>query len=81
MHAPLAVDGVDAVLEAAATRQRLDALDLFARLLIDGCVAEVDVPVQAGVGVILVFSGWVRGWCGKVLHVNSSDLLAAPPGD
>jgi hypothetical protein len=23
---------------------------------------------------------WVRVGCGRVLHVNSSDLLAAPPG-
>ena len=32
---------------AAAAGQRLDPLDLFARLLINGGVAEVDVPVQA----------------------------------
>jgi hypothetical protein len=50
-------------IRAAAARQRLDMLDLFARLLIKSGVAEVDVPVQARVGVVLLFSGgwrWVR---------------------
>jgi hypothetical protein len=32
---------------AAAARQRLDALYLFAGLFIEGCVGEVDVAVQA----------------------------------
>src|SRR5215216_5701723 len=36
--------------------------------------------IVAGVGVILFLSGWVRWWCGKVLHVNSSDLLAGSRG-
>ena len=34
---------------AAAAWQRLDALDLLAGLLINGCVAGVDVPVQVRV--------------------------------
>ena len=33
-------------------------------------------PVRLGFA-----SGWVRVGCGRVIHVNSSDLLAAPPGD
>jgi len=41
---------------AAAAGQRLDPLYLFAGLFIDGGVAEVDVPVQARVRVVLVFS-------------------------
>jgi hypothetical protein len=47
---------------AAAARQSLDALDLFDRLLIKGGVAEVNVPVQARVLVVLVmiFGSWVR---------------------
>jgi hypothetical protein len=48
---------------AAATRQRLDALDLFARLLINGRVSKVDVPAQAHVRVVLVvvlLGRWVR---------------------
>src|SRR5215204_5668443 len=36
-----------AAIGATPTRQRLDPLDLFARLLIKGGVPEVDVPVQA----------------------------------
>jgi len=44
----------------AAARQRLDPLYLFARLLVKGGVAEVDVAVQARVRVILFFGGWVR---------------------
>ena len=51
---------------AAAAWQRLDALDLFAGLLINGCVAGVDVPVQARVRVVLVFSGWVRWMRGRL---------------
>jgi hypothetical protein len=57
---------------AAAARQCLDALDLFARLLIKGGVAEVDVAVQAGVRVVLVFGEWVRAGCSEL----SSGLVA-----
>jgi hypothetical protein len=46
---------------AAAARQRLDPLDLFARLLIKGGVPEVDVPVQARGRVVLLFGGGWRG--------------------
>jgi hypothetical protein len=46
---------------AAAARQRLDALNLFARLLIEGCVAEVDVPVQGRVRVVLVVISLISG--------------------
>ena len=53
---------------AAAAGQCLDALYLFARLLIKGGVAEVDVPVQARVRVVLVviLSEWVRAGCGEL---------------
>jgi hypothetical protein len=47
-------DHLSSFYSAAAAGQRLYPLDLFARLLINGCVAEVDVPVQARVGVVLV---------------------------
>jgi hypothetical protein len=50
----------DTFLSTTATGQRLDPLDLFARLLVEDGVAEVDVPVRARVRVVLVFSGWVR---------------------
>jgi hypothetical protein len=59
---------------AAAAGQRLDALYLFAPLLIEGCVGEVDVPVQAGVRVVLLFSGWVRVGCTR-LSSGSMRLL------
>src|SRR5215210_4463048 len=67
--------GLSAI-RAAAARQRLDPLDLFARLLIDGAVAEVDVPVQAGVRVILVVGRCVEGIAGwrYPLGVHSSSL-------
>jgi hypothetical protein len=51
---------------APVAGQRLDPLYLFARLLIEGGVAEVDVPVHARVRVVLLFSGWVR-WCARLL--------------
>jgi hypothetical protein len=66
MHASLAV-GVG----AAAAGERLDPLYLFACLLIDGGVAEVDVPVQARVRVVLVFSVWVRVGCARLSGVHS----------
>jgi hypothetical protein len=56
---------------ASAARQRLDPLDLFAGLFIDGGVAEVDVPVQARVRVVLLFGGWVRVGCARLLGVHS----------
>jgi hypothetical protein len=46
---------------AAAARQRLDALYLFARLLIEGSVAEVDVAVQGRVRVVLVVIYLISG--------------------
>jgi hypothetical protein len=68
---------------AAAAGQRLYPLDLFARLLIEGGVTEVDVPVQAGVRVILVVVvgccvEWVAGWrypCGG--HWGTFPLVRA----
>ena len=66
--------GLSAI-RAAATGQRLDALDLFTRLLIEGGVAEVDVPVQARVRVVLLFSGWVRVGCTRLSSVSMRLLL------
>ena len=56
---------------AAAAGQRLDALYLFASVLIKSGVAEVDVPVQARVGVVLVVilsecMRWMRGRLSRV---------------
>ena len=62
--------GLSAI-RAAATGQRLDALDLFTRLLIEGGVPEVDVAVQTRVGVILASGGWVRVGCARLTGVHS----------
>jgi hypothetical protein len=51
-------------LGATPAGQRLGPLNLFARLLIEGCVAEVDVPVQARVRVVLVVECCVEGIAG-----------------
>src|SRR5215210_903487 len=61
---------------AAAAGQRLDPLDLFARLFIECGVAEVDEAVQAGVRVILVVGRRVEGIAGwrYPLGVHSSSL-------
>ena len=57
---------------AAAAGQRLDPLDLFARLLIEDGVAKVDVPGRAGVRVVLdLFGGWVRMGCARLSGVHS----------
>jgi hypothetical protein len=75
MHAPL----VDVVV-ASAAGQRLDPLDLFARLLIDGGAAEVDVPAHTRVRVILFLSGWVRWRCAKLLCGHEVPLRGPGPG-
>src|SRR5215203_485921 len=46
---------------AAAAGQRLYPLDLFACLLVEDGVGEVDVPVQARVRVVLAFGRCVEG--------------------
>ena len=69
---------------AAAAGQRLEALYLFARLLIKGGVAEVDVPVQAGVRVILVVGccmEGIAGWRYSVLvHSDLQVCVGRVPG-
>jgi len=77
--------GLSASFASAATAgQRLDALYLFARLLIKGGVAEVDVPVQARVRVILVVGccmEGIAGWRYSVLvHSDSSFPVGRVPG-
>src|SRR5215204_1885591 len=69
---------------APSAGQRLDPLYLFARLLIDGGVSEVDVPVQARVRVVLVVGCCVEGiagWRYSMLVHRTYLLWAAPPGD
>src|SRR5215211_4283107 len=76
--------GLSAI-RAAAAGQRLDPLFLFARLLLKGCVAEVDVPVQARVGVVLGVRCRVEGitgWRYSVLvHISSSGCVGRAPGE
>jgi hypothetical protein len=62
------------LLRAAAAGQRLYTFDLFACLLINGCVPKVDVPVQARVRVVpvvVILGGWVRWARGRLLLVHS----------
>jgi hypothetical protein len=64
MHAPLVLNA-----DATAARDGVDDVDLFA-VLFDQ-VADVDVPVQARVRVVLLFGGWVRWVRGRLLLVHS----------
>jgi hypothetical protein len=74
----------------AAARQRLAPLDLFARLLVDGGVAEVDLAVHAGVGalqagvvglygVVMILRRWVRG-CARLWGVHKLLLMDRASG-
>src|SRR5829696_1394046 len=37
--------------------------------------------VEAGAGTALdLYGGWLRWWCARLVHVNSSDLLAGSRG-
>src|SRR5215213_7262888 len=67
-----------------SARQRLYTLDLFARFLVDGGVPEVDVPVQARVGVVLFVAVRLR-YSGGVHRVTAflwarSRGVATPAG-
>ena len=78
--------GLEASFASAATAgQRLDALYLFARLFIEGGVAEVDVAVQARVRVILVVGYCVEGIAGwrysVLVHISSSGCVGRAPGE
>jgi hypothetical protein len=69
-------DHLSSFFGASAARQRLDPLDLFAGLFINGGVAEVDVPVQARVWVVLLFGGWVRVGCARLTRSHLINALA-----
>ena len=68
-----------AAIRTTAAGQRLEALDLFARLGIVGGVAEVDVAVQARVRVVLLFGEWVRGVQRAFQWSARPSLLRATP--
>ena len=76
-HAPLVVIAGAA---AAWHAHVLDYLAVEVVLRLDH-MANVDPAVAAGVGRIMIFGRWVGSGYGRVIHVNSSILLAAPPGD
>ena len=75
--------GLSAI-RAATAGQRFDPLDLFACLLVEDGVPEVDVPVQARVRVILVVRccmEGIAGWRYSVLvHSDSSFPVGRVPG-
>jgi len=60
-----------------------ELLRLLARLRVDHDLAYRHPTVVAGVGalvLVLAFGGWVRWMRGRLIHVNTSSVLAAPPG-
>jgi hypothetical protein len=63
MHAPL-------VVFAGATAARNGLYDLYLFAVLFDQMADVDVPVQARVWVVLILSGWVWFGCGRVIHVD-----------
>jgi len=79
-----------ASLRAAAAGNGLYDLGLFAGTGVLDKMADVDDATIACVGAlqagvvrlygIVVILGWVRGVCGRLMHVNTSSVLAAPPG-
>jgi hypothetical protein len=68
-------------LRATAARDGLEDLYLFAGTGVLDKVPDVDDAIGAGVGAIMFLSRWVREMRGRLVHVNTSSVLAAPPGD
>jgi hypothetical protein len=81
-------------IRAAATRHALVLDDLAIKVVLGLDNAAKEHPaVYAGVGAlagddvvvlvemrIMILSGWVRWVRGRLIHVNTSCVLAAPPG-
>jgi hypothetical protein len=72
------------VLDAGAspTGNGLYDLDLAVGASVE--MPDEDDAIGAGVRVIMIsmiLSRWVRGLRGRLIHVNTSSVLAAPPGD
>jgi hypothetical protein len=63
---------VNEVFDAPAGAAR-DDVEVSGYTLYPAAAVELEASGLAG--------GWVRVGCGRVIHVNSSDLLAVPPGD
>jgi hypothetical protein len=70
-----------ASLRAAAARHALVLDDLAIKVVLGLDNAAKEHPaIYAGVGVIMISGGWVRWGRGRLFHVNTSCVLAAPPG-
>jgi hypothetical protein len=66
---------------AAAARHALVLDELAIKVVLGLHNAAKEHPaVYAGVGAIMISSGWVRWVRGRLFHVNTSCVLAAPPG-
>ena len=68
------------LVEAAQRVNEVLELLLFLESELPPKVATLQAAVATEIRPGLA-GGWVRVGCGRVIHVNSSDLLAAPPGD
>src|SRR5215207_5883324 len=81
---PMGVGPWLSAIRAAATGQRLDALALFTRLLINGGVPEVDVPVQARMRMVLFLGCCVEGIAGwrysGLVHSEPPSSVGRVPG-
>jgi hypothetical protein len=77
---------------AAAARHALVLVDLAIKVVLRLDNAAKEHPaIEAGTrtlqarvvsfyGVVVILSGWVRWVRGRLFHVNTSCVLAAPPG-
>jgi hypothetical protein len=85
-------DYLSSFFRAAAAGNGLYDLGLFAGTGVLDKVPDVDDAIGAGVraleagvmrlyGVVMILGGWVRRLRGRLIHVNTSSVLAAPPGD
>jgi hypothetical protein len=77
--------------DTLAARDGLEDLYLFAGTGVLDNMPDVDDAIVAGVGTLeagvmrlygvgMILDGWVRGLRGRLIHVNTSSVLAAPPG-
>jgi hypothetical protein len=73
-------------IRAAAAKAKRELLRLLACLGIDDHLAYRHPTVVTDVRPLVLvvagrfFGGWVRVGCARLIHVNTSSVLAAPPG-
>jgi hypothetical protein len=67
---------------AAAAKVECELFRFFAGLRIDHDLPERHPAVVAGVGalvlVVVILGGWLRVRCARLIHVNTSVVLAVP---